>query len=238
MREEPAWLNPYNHDAWEYLVQVAEECARRGFREIQFDYVRFPTVRHPRMRPILGSIAPKKTPSQAFWPTRRPRLEAVGRVGVGRLFRLGGEPHDDVGMGQKLEKLCQNVDVLCPMVYPSLYGAWSYGIEKPESEAVRHRARRLMTDATEASYRHRSEGPALPAGGRRQAGRFHCQSGSKAQIKAAEDLGFNEWVLWGGYLEEGLRIAGRRLLWTGGAHYGRRCDEHYHRRAGASTVGQ
>lgn len=57
--EDQAWLNPYNHDAWEYLVQVAEECARRGFREVQFDYVR---SRRPErvLLHIRGNTAPKR----------------------------------------------------------------------------------------------------------------------------------------------------------------------------------
>src|SRR3990172_7790412 len=38
-----SYTNPYNREVWEYLVQVAEDAARHGFREIQFDYVRFPS---------------------------------------------------------------------------------------------------------------------------------------------------------------------------------------------------
>ena len=42
--KELNFTNPYNHEVWEYLVQVAEDAARHGFREIQFDYVRFPAT--------------------------------------------------------------------------------------------------------------------------------------------------------------------------------------------------
>jgi hypothetical protein len=38
-----SYTNPYNHEVWEYLVEVAEDAARHGFREVQFDYVRFPS---------------------------------------------------------------------------------------------------------------------------------------------------------------------------------------------------
>ena len=38
-----AWLNPYNKESWEYPISVAEEAVDLGFKEIQFDYVRFPT---------------------------------------------------------------------------------------------------------------------------------------------------------------------------------------------------
>src|SRR5258705_4262945 len=37
-----AWVNPYHHELWNYNIGVAEELAKMGFREIQFDYIRFP----------------------------------------------------------------------------------------------------------------------------------------------------------------------------------------------------
>ena len=38
-----AWLNPYNKESWEYPVEIAEKVALMGFKEVQFDYVRFPS---------------------------------------------------------------------------------------------------------------------------------------------------------------------------------------------------
>ena len=37
------WVDPYCPDVWEYNVAVAKELIARGFDEIQFDYIRFPT---------------------------------------------------------------------------------------------------------------------------------------------------------------------------------------------------
>jgi hypothetical protein len=202
--ENQAWLNPYNHDAWEYLVQVAEECARRGFREIQFDYVRFPTAGTSKAT-YPGQYCAKEDAIAGFLAYARPRLEAAGVWVSADCFGWVVGRADDVGMGQKLEKLCQNVDVLCPMVYPSLYGAWSYGIEKPETRpydivyaALKDAAKRLVgTGAKGRPY-------LLAADGKRVRSTAEWV---KAQIQAAEDLGFDEWMLWGGYIEEGLRLA-------------------------------
>lgn len=36
------FVNPYRKEVWEYNVEVAKEAAKLGFKEIQFDYVRFP----------------------------------------------------------------------------------------------------------------------------------------------------------------------------------------------------
>jgi hypothetical protein len=37
------WTNPYDKRVWKYNVDIAEQAAKLGFDEIQFDYVRFPS---------------------------------------------------------------------------------------------------------------------------------------------------------------------------------------------------
>src|SRR5213595_4066345 len=37
-----AWVDAYNDSVWIYAAQLAQEAASMGFREVQFDYVRFP----------------------------------------------------------------------------------------------------------------------------------------------------------------------------------------------------
>jgi len=44
------WLDPYNPVNWDYNVDLAIDAAKRGFREIQWDYVRFPS--EGRSRPM------------------------------------------------------------------------------------------------------------------------------------------------------------------------------------------
>ncbi len=202
--EGQAWLNPYNHDAWEYLVQVAEECARRGFREIQFDYVRFPSA-GTKGAVYQGQYCAKEDAIAGFLAYARPRLEALGVWMSADVFGWVVGKSDDMGIGQKLEKLCQNVDVICPMVYPSLYGAWSYGVDKPEERpydivhsALNDAAKRLVgTGAKGRPYLLAADGKRVES----------SAEWIKAQIEAAEDLGFDEWMLWGGYIEEALRDA-------------------------------
>ena len=38
-----AWLNPFHEEVWAANIDLAMELVGRGFDEIQFDYVRFPT---------------------------------------------------------------------------------------------------------------------------------------------------------------------------------------------------
>src|SRR6266571_425050 len=37
------WVDPFRREVWDYNVALAREAAERGFDEVQFDYVRFPT---------------------------------------------------------------------------------------------------------------------------------------------------------------------------------------------------
>ncbi len=42
-RENLAWVDPFREEVWNYNVAIAKEAVERGFDEVQFDYVRFPT---------------------------------------------------------------------------------------------------------------------------------------------------------------------------------------------------
>src|SRR5439155_1461935 len=49
-----AWVDAYNDSVWIYSAQLAQEAARMGFQEVQFDYVRF-TDALKRSEPLPGS---------------------------------------------------------------------------------------------------------------------------------------------------------------------------------------
>jgi hypothetical protein len=42
------WMNPYNHEVWDYLLEIGKGCIEAGFDEIQYDYCRFSTERKMR----------------------------------------------------------------------------------------------------------------------------------------------------------------------------------------------
>ena len=37
-----SFINPFDDNVWDYNIEVAKEAAKAGFKEVQFDYVRFP----------------------------------------------------------------------------------------------------------------------------------------------------------------------------------------------------
>ncbi len=200
-----AYLNPYNHEVWEYVVQVAEEAARRGFREIQFDYVRFPGDGDLSKAKYPGQYCAKEDAIAGFLAFARPRLEALGVWMSIDSFGITVQSSSDGGIGQQLEKMCRNVDIYCPMIYPSGYALGSYGVDYPAAQPDLI-VTRAMTDAT-----GRLAGTG--AKGRPYLQVFDDYNGRhikytaeliRAQIDAVEALGFNEWILWGAYPENGL----------------------------------
>jgi hypothetical protein len=204
-----SFTNPYNHEIWEYLVQVAEDAARHGFREIQFDYVRFPSDGMISEAVYPGQNSAKEDAIAAFLAYARPRLEKLGVWVSADVFGLTVYVQDDMGIGQKIEKISQNVDIVCPMVYPSHYEAGIYGIDSPNASPYE-----TITHAMEDT-RNRLAGTG--AMGRPWLQDFSLRGVNygvaevKAQIKAAEEQGFDEWILWDPslkYVEDALRPQG------------------------------
>jgi hypothetical protein len=204
-RHGMSWLNPYNEDSWDYIVDIAEEAASKGFNEVQFDYVRFPTDGNTKIIDY-GSSAAGKSKSEAiagFLSYGRDRLSKKGVVVSADVFGLVTTATDDMRIGQHLESIARSVDVICPMVYPSHYGKGSYGVAEPDFEPYKI-VNRSMTIAQEridaikdvrrkavlrpwlqdftASYlkKYKRYGPAEV----------------RAQIDATYDAGAEEWLLW------------------------------------------
>jgi len=118
-----AWVDPSRQEVWDYDLAIAKEAAKKGFDEIQFDYIRFPTD---------GSVS---TARYAVPNTMENRLEAINGflsrakaelkpLGVALSVDVFGYTcwrEDDMGIGQRIEDIARYVDYLSPMVYPSTY---------------------------------------------------------------------------------------------------------------------
>jgi hypothetical protein len=193
------WLNPYSHEVWEYLVEVAEDAARHGFREIQFDYVRFSTGAPISQALYPGEYSTKEDAITGFLAFARQRLEKMGVWVSADVFGVvmhdtAGARADAANIGQKIEKICANIDLICPMIYPSHYTTGWYGLDDPNSEpyelvtgAMKDTTQRLA--GTGAKGRPWLQDYSLY-------GVKYGVSQVKAQIRAAEEQGFDEWMLW------------------------------------------
>jgi hypothetical protein len=113
------WVDPYSEEVWEYIAATAEELHERGFDEIQFDYIRFPTdgvnLGDARYRWQEQGMD-MESAILSFLRHVRARVKApisIDIYGANGWYRTGART------GQEVELLAPWVDVICPMYYPS-----------------------------------------------------------------------------------------------------------------------
>jgi hypothetical protein len=113
------WVDPYCEDVWAYNVAIANEIIARGFDEVQFDYIRFPTdganIDDAGFR-WRDAGMDKESALASFLRYARENIKApisIDIYGANGWFRSG------VRTGQDVELLAKYVDVICPMYYPS-----------------------------------------------------------------------------------------------------------------------
>jgi len=113
------WVDPYSEVVWEYTAAVAAELHERGFDEIQFDYIRFPTdgvnLGDARYRWQENNMD-MESAILSFLRHIRSRVRApisIDIYGANGWYRTGART------GQEVELLAPWVDVICPMYYPS-----------------------------------------------------------------------------------------------------------------------
>jgi len=213
--KETTWLDPYNQKGWEYLVDLSKEAIKLGFKEVQFDYVRFPTDRNKKYI-HYGKEAQGKTKAQAiadFLAYARSELAPLGAVlsadiyGIVLTHRKEGEE-----IGQDFMKIAEHVDYISPMIYPSHYanvGQNGTGqlinevlFKYPDLEPYGVVYNTLFV-AQKKLHRSQLSGrirPWLQAFTASYLGKDRYQEYNgeqiKEQIRAAYDAGIEEWLLW------------------------------------------
>lgn len=207
-KDKLAWVNPYKQEVWEYLVEVASECSRIGFDEVNFDYIRFST--DSGMAHVdFGKEAEKKTKIETITEFVKYACEKLKPLGIfvsadvyGAII---GSSVDAKIVGQSYVEMSKYLDYICPMIYPSHYGDGYYGIDYPDTQPYKliigalkdskkaldqieegeHRAivRPWLQDFTASWLRHYIRyGP----------------NEVRDQIEAVYDSDYNEWLLWNG----------------------------------------
>lgn len=208
-RTGAAWLDPYNREAWDYAVAVAQEAAIKGFREIQFDYVRFPSdgntkdIVYPKYD---GRI--RADVIADFLAYAREQLRPFHVFVSADIFGLIPSVNDDQGIGQYWEKVLPPVDYVSPMAYPSHYAPNTFGLKDPDAapyETVSNTLKdgiRRMGDQPVSKLRPWLQDFSL----RHRYGAAEVRN----QIRAAEEQGVKGWLLWNAanvYTREALEPA-------------------------------
>jgi hypothetical protein len=197
--EQLAWLDPFRAETWAYNIAIAREAALKGFDEVQFDYVRFPTDGRPgAVRYSKPNTRETRLPAVAgFLARARRELGPLGVFLAADIFGYAAFNENDTDIGQRIEELAPHLDFICPMVYPSSYHLGIPGYPNPVThpyqivfESVRMvrkraaphpvRVRPWLQDFRDYAFDRRLFGPAE----------------IRAQIKGADDAGAVGWMLW------------------------------------------
>jgi len=203
------FVSPYDKRVWDFLIDIANEAIAKGVDEIQFDYVRFPTISTKGgEKPFFGEESTTPTRIDAinrFLQTARRKIQDPTGVpitadvfGIILSSELDGKL---IGQGWNTVGLT-GVDAVCPMLYPSHYALNTSlngkTFDKPDFYPYEVMYNALLAGKTSASQ----EGYAVV----RPYVQAFSYSGSnyqnytvdqvKQEIKAIYDAGYTEWILW------------------------------------------
>lgn len=208
------WLDPYNKDNWDYLLEICNEAIKFGFKEIQFDYVRF----HESMSQEICDFPSDQSKVEIiteFVEYMYGHLHEKGIVVSADVFgTIITSKIDAEIVGQDYKELMKHLDYICPMIYPSHYGPGSFGVKYPDLDPYS-----IILSALQYSNNIMKE---IPREERRAKVRPWLQDFTaswvnphqiygpaelRSQIDACHDALTNEWILWNAaanYSEGGL----------------------------------
>lgn len=201
-----SWVDPFQEKVWDYNIAIAGEAAALGFDEVQFDYVRFPDNAAKVDAQVQYQNPKHSDKSEAIQGFLKRAKQSLPHVRLSAdVFGLTTSSKDDMGIGQKWESIVPEVDIICPMIYPSHYSKGMYGIKSPDLQPYETISKALQ----DASERNRT----MEQGGIQGIARIrpwlqdftaawvkpHQSYTSKQvreQIRAAREQGIEEFLLW------------------------------------------
>jgi len=202
------WLNPYNREVWDYVLEYAIAAVEMGFHEIQFDYVRFAAAATRFELADFGDIdgMSRTDAITAFLTHAVDVLHPYGvKVSADVYGTIINSDLDASIVGQDYTALSRVLDVICPMVYPSHFAEGTYGLKYPDLEpyatvyGAMQRSNVRLSDIPEGEHRAAVR-PWLQSFTATWlgAGKYMAYSTNEhmEQIRAASNSGVSEWLFW------------------------------------------
>jgi len=186
------WVSPYAKEVWDYNVDLALEAYELGFDEVQFDYIRFPEG--ARTAVYSGKDDRQRVDVMADLLAYARSKIGWDKIFSSTIFGFTGCAVDDMGIGQRPERMAPFVDYLSPMVYPSHYSRGNYGFSNPNAypyEVVDGSIKDINRLIESTGCRIRPWLQAFSMGQPR-----YGPNEVQAQIKATNNNGINTWLLW------------------------------------------
>ncbi|WP_422123742.1 putative glycoside hydrolase [Planococcus sp. X10-3] len=209
-RRKESFVNPYLKEVWDYNVEIAVEAAKLGFKEIQFDYVRFPEGFENRADKLQYSkgeydgeddVQSRVSAVTDFVAYAREQLKPYDVEVSVDIFGYSATLPEAPGIGQNFSKISENVDVISSMIYPSHWTSY-FGIAKPDLEPYKLVAEYSKVENAKLAE---LENPPVSRPWLQDFTASYLGSGNylrygkaevEAQIKALNDNGIDEFLLW------------------------------------------
>ena len=144
-RRGESFVNPYLKEVWDYNVEIAIQAAKLGFKDIQFDYVRFPEGFETRDQELIYShghygsdnenVINMEFRNQAvtdFVAYAREQLQPYGADLSVDIFGYAAVVRETPGIGQSFPGIAKEVDVISSMIYPSHWGLGNLDVAIPD----------------------------------------------------------------------------------------------------------
>jgi hypothetical protein len=199
------FTNPYQKKVWDYNIGMAIEATNIGFKEIQFDYVRFPeefaTIEDSLTYTGKQGGGNRVSAVTGFVKYAREKLKPFGVKMSVDTFGIATVIPEASGIGQNFSEIAQHVDVISAMIYPS-HWTGMFGIVKPDlepyrlveeySKAENTRLKKLTTPPISRPWLQDFTATWLGNGNYKVYGKQEIEE----QIRALKMQGINEYLLW------------------------------------------
>lgn len=207
-----SFVNPFLKEVWDHNVQIAIDAAKIGFKEIQFDYVRFPEGFEKKDKILQYSMGDYKNIEMDnvqkrvmavtdFVAYAREQLKPYDVDISVDIFGYTATLPEAPGIGQNFSKIAENVDVISSMIYPSHWTSY-FGITKPDLQPYRlvTEYSKVENNKLHALQNRPVSRPWLQDFTASYLGRGNYLNYGKAeveaQIKALNENGIKEFLLW------------------------------------------
>ena len=191
------WLDPGAEPVYQYLAAIGKEAYSRGFDEVQYDYIRFPT--DGNMKDIVFPYAKKESKPvvlEGFYKYLHTAFAGTGVKVSADLFGETTTANDDMGIGQVFSDALPYFDYLSPMVYPSHYAANWGNFKNPADHPYEVITKAMASAVLRAKAASSTAAELRPWLQDFNLGADYTPAMIKAQIKAVDDLGIPGWLMW------------------------------------------
>lgn len=189
-----AWVDPFDRRSWEYVVDIAEDAAKQGFDEINFDYIRFP-ARSGLQLQKESTMQNRLEAIDAFLAYAKKRLRPYGVFISVDTFGNICWSSDDTNIGQTIENFAKHADYIAPMLYPSSFASGTLGYRYPSEypyEMVYRSLNNTHSKIDPKRVRPWIQAFADYTSRKKRYRDYEIQQ----QILAAKDAGTSGWMMW------------------------------------------